>query len=128
MKKNRTNLIVFFSIFLFFKTPFTFAQHQPKMFEKYHLNSTFKRYEDTVVFAFKYQNNTADTIVLMSVKPTCGCIMPEKRRMKIAPGESGNYPILFLPKKGQAFNSGQVNLEFDFGMQVLSFSAVLKVD
>lgn len=102
------------------------AQVQPKLFTKYHLNSNFKSYTDTVVFMFNYKNTTADTISLVSVKPTCGCIMPEKRKMKIPPGEAGNYPILFLPKKDQPFNSGQIALEFNFGMQVLSFSAILK--
>lgn len=102
------------------------AQSQPQVFEKYHINKTFKSFSDTVLLDFKYKNTTADTLYLIKAKPTCGCIIPSIKKMTLAPGEHGDYKVMFLPRAGQDFNNGSITLEFDFGMQVLSFSAILK--
>lgn len=102
------------------------AQSQPRVFEKYHLNKTFKNFSDTVILDFKYKNTTKDTIFLIRSKPTCGCIAPEIKKLTIAPGASGDFTILYFPRNEQTFNNGFIHLEFDFGMQVLSFSAIQK--
>ena len=63
-------------------------------------------------FLFRFKNVSADTILLQTVRTTCGCTAAKYTEEPIAPGETGEIDVEYDAYQGGAF-SKKIRVFFD---------------
>lgn len=58
---------------------------------------------EAVSYTFDLKNTGEGDLVIMNVKPSCGCTVPEYTEDAIEPGKAGYVKAVFTPKSAGAF-------------------------
>jgi hypothetical protein len=64
-----------------------------------------------VSYTFTYLNPGTDVLEITAVKPTCGCTVPGDFTKEVAPGEKGEFPVVFNTKGYQGYVSKTIRIE-----------------
>lgn len=84
---------------------------------------------DMVHHTFKFTNTGDQNLVLIDVKGSCGCTVPEDwPKHPIAPGETGEIKVVFNSKNrvGNALKNVRVEANTDPTVTTLTISGVVK--
>lgn len=64
-----------------------------------------------VTYTFTFLNSGTDTLKITSVRPTCGCTVVGRFAREVAPGKSGDIPVVFKTKGFEGYVSKTIRVE-----------------